>query len=410
MVLGRFAAVYTGFVKDIAELEALYDDLESDRVERKASASDTDKIQQTICAFANDLAGHDQPGVLFLGVHDNGQCANLTITDKLLVDLSQIRRQGNILPLPEMAVEKKRIRDCEVIVVTVNPSLSPPVRFKGQVWVRVGPSRAIASIDEERRLSEKRRYKDPSFDLWGVPSANLSDLDLEFFRTTFLPSMVAPEIIDSNHRSIEHQLQSLHFLRLEFPQPTIAGLLTVGKIPRDFLPGAYTHFLRIAGTTLDGAMRNDHELDGHILRVCQQADDLFRLHIDNSVSYTETDIEVRRPDYPLAAIQQLFRNAILHRDYQLSHAPIRLYWFDDRIEIHSPGGPYGAVNQTNFGSPGITDYRNPQLATSMKALGLVQTFGSGIAIARAQLKKNGNPDLEFQVSSSHIAAIVRRAA
>jgi ATP-dependent DNA helicase RecG len=50
---------------DDTELEKLLTDLESDRVERKASVSDRGKIQEAICAFANDLANHQQPGVLF---------------------------------------------------------------------------------------------------------------------------------------------------------------------------------------------------------------------------------------------------------------------------------------------------------------------------------------------------------
>jgi len=49
---------------------ALLDDIESDRVERKESIADGDKIRQAICAFANDLPDHKQPGVLFIGVND----------------------------------------------------------------------------------------------------------------------------------------------------------------------------------------------------------------------------------------------------------------------------------------------------------------------------------------------------
>lgn len=63
------------------ELEILLNDMESDRVERKASISDRGKLCEAICAFANDLPNHQKPGVLFIGVNDNGTCANLTITD-----------------------------------------------------------------------------------------------------------------------------------------------------------------------------------------------------------------------------------------------------------------------------------------------------------------------------------------
>ena len=92
--------------------------------------------------------------------------------------------------------------------------------------------------------------------------------------------------------------------------------------------------------------------------------------------------ERRTSHYPKAVLQQLIRNAVLHRTYEATNAPIKVYWFDDRIEIHSPGGPFGTVTEKNFGTPGITDYRNPNIADALKVLGFVQRFGVGIATAR----------------------------
>jgi ATP-dependent DNA helicase RecG len=104
----------------------------------------------------------------------------------------------------------------------------------------------------------------------------------------------------------------------------------------------------------------------------------------------------------------LVRNAILHRTYEGTYSPVRIYWFSDRIEIHSPGGPFGQVTRENFGQPGVTDYRNPHLAEAMRVLGYVQRFGLGIQIARQQLAANGNPPLVFIVEQNHILATVRR--
>ena len=56
----------------VDELSALLADLDSDRVERKAGLFDKDMVGKIICAFANDLAGHAVPGVLFIGVSDDG--------------------------------------------------------------------------------------------------------------------------------------------------------------------------------------------------------------------------------------------------------------------------------------------------------------------------------------------------
>src|SRR2546422_4427262 len=102
-------------------------------------------------------------------------------------------------------------------------------------------------------------------------------------------------------------------------------------------------------------------------------------------------MEIRKPDYPLVAIQQLARNAVMHRTYESTNAPIRITWFNDRVEIQNPGGPFGLVTRRNFGTAGATDYRNPHLAEVMKNLGFVQRFGIGIALARSEMAKNGNP-------------------
>lgn len=54
------------------EIRALLNDLESDRVERTISTTNTDKFGQAICAFANDLPDYRMPGYLFIGVADDG--------------------------------------------------------------------------------------------------------------------------------------------------------------------------------------------------------------------------------------------------------------------------------------------------------------------------------------------------
>ena len=163
-----------------AELELLMADLDSDFVERKESAADGRRIRRNICAFANDLPGNGRPGVVLVGVRDDGTCASLPIDDNLLVRLSNIHGEGDILPLPSMTVQKRRLSGCEMAVVTVEPSADPPVRYRGRVWVRVGPSVREGSVEDERLLSERRRAADLSFDSRPANGIELVDLDMDF--------------------------------------------------------------------------------------------------------------------------------------------------------------------------------------------------------------------------------------
>ncbi|MFJ2110895.1 ATP-binding protein [Streptomyces sp. NPDC087850] len=100
-------------------------------------------------------------------------------------------------------------------------------------------------------------------------------------------------------------------------------------------------------------------------------------------------------------------NALMHRNYETSYAPTRIIWFDDRIEVTNPGGPFGQVRDDNFDR--VTDYRNPSLAAALKGLGYVNRFGRGIGRVRAALERNGNPPPEFQVDDSSWAVTLRRA-
>ncbi len=391
------------------ELVGLLTDLESDRVERKPSIAEPDRIREAICAFANDLPDHGKPGVIFIGAKDNGDGAGLKITDQLIQKLSAMRSDGNIVPLPSIVVEKRVLRGVPMAVVFVHPSDAPPVRFRGRTCIRVGSCRAVASLEEERRLMEKRRSRDLPFDLHVHASATLGDLDRITFLEGYLPSAIAPDILEDNGRTYEQQLASVRFVSVDPPyRPTVVGLLVVGKIPTDFIPGAYIQFLRINGTELTDPIMNREEIHGALPYLLRRMDDLLSVNIVTPTDIRSHSTEDRHPDYPLVALQQLARNAVMHRDYQTTNAPVRITWFNDRIEIQNPGGPFGQVTRKNFGVPGITDYRNPHIAEAMKTLGFVQRFGVGIQLARKTLKDNGNPDLDFDVQDNHVLVVVRK--
>jgi len=391
------------------ELSALLDDIESDQVERKASASDGDRIRQAICAFANDLPEHNTKGVLFVGVDDRGEPVGLSITDQLLQNLASIRGDGTILPFPSLDVQKRCLKGRDAAVVMVHPSSAPPVRFKGQVWIRSGPRRGLASPDDERRLNEKRRFRDLPPDVRPVRDAGLETLDELLFRRTYLPSAVDAETIQQNERSLEDQLAAL---KLAHPGPpfsaTMLGILTVGKSPTDWFPGAYVQFLRIDGTELADPIMNQKEIRGALPDLLDELEDLLKNHIQSTADLTSASKERRVSDYPIVALQQIVRNAVLHRSYENTNAPARVYWFSDRVEIHNPGGPYGQVTKENFGQARASDYRNPNLAAVMKDLGYVQRFGVGIALARSEMEKNGNPEPEFLAEDAYVAVVLRR--
>ncbi len=391
------------------ELMDLCNDLESDRVERTISINNTDKFSEAICAFSNDFPNHKLAGYLLIGVNDNGTRSGLNVTDKLLKDLASIRNNGQILPRPAMTVIKYSFPDGEIAVVEVFPSLFPPVQYKGKVWIRVGPTKATANEAEELRLSEKRTASARTFDITPAVDSSLEDLNLELFKTTYLPNAIDRDTLAKNHRDVKQQLASLRLYDIVRDCPTNGGILILGTNPVYFVPGAYVQYVRFEGKTLDSEVLNEETFSGDILSLMQQMDFFVRNNIEQKPVLVSALKEEIQKTYPYRAIRELLNNAIMHRNYE-SNAPIKFYEFEDRIEISNPGGLYGAARPDNF--PHQNDYRNPILAEALKIMGYVNRFNRGIETAKQELRTNGNPEplFEFQLPLHFGVTIYKKMA
>ena len=389
------------------QLRALMADLESDRVEKTLSTNDTNKFAEAICAFANDFPGHRQPGYLLVGVSDDGKVGGLAISDKLLRRLGDLRSNVNLEPSPSMTVQKYTVDGGEVAVVEVVPSDLPPVRYKGRIWIRIGPSRRGANQQEERILIERRTAAQRTFDARPCHGCKIGDLVLDLFLVSYLPEAVAHDVIQENNRECNEQMASLRLFDLGADCPTNAGALLFAKEPLRWIPGAWIQFVRWAGTTMVADAAATRRFSGDLLTLLREIDSFIPLPMQSYPVAASSLRERFETDYPLVAVRELLLNAIMHRSYE-SNAPVRFYWYDDRIEIQNPGGLYGVVSPENF--PRLTDYRNPVLAEALATLGYVNAFGRGVLRAQQALRMNGNPEAEFTFEPHHVLATIRRKA
>ena len=378
------------------KIQALLWDLENDSVERTISTNNTDKFGQAICAFANDLPNNNRPGYLIIGAEDDGKVHPIQVTDELLKNIAAIRTDGNIQPQPSMSVQKVTLPEGDVVVAEVYPSQFPPVRYKGRVWVRIGPRKGVANEDDERRLYEKRAANIKTFDAMPCMGAAVDDLDIDLFKQQYLPKAIPTDVLSDDRRNVKIQLQSLGFFDTRYDCPTNAGILFFGKNIERFLPGAYIQYVRFGGKGRASEVKSEYKFAGNLCKVLYQLD-----------TFVDTAITNRRPvpvsalrektvmDYPHWATRELLMNAVCHRTYE-SNGPIQFYQYDDRIEIMNPGGLYGKVNAENF--PLVNDYRNPIVAEAMKVLGFVNRFSRGVLRVEEELKENGNGKPEFSLN------------
>ncbi len=377
------------------ELQELLQSTETYRVERTTSTGDMDKFQEAICAFSNDLPNSKKKGYLIIGAYDNGVLSGLKVDDALLKKIAAIRSDGNILPLPVMSVERFEFPEGDLLVAEVSPSLLPPVRYRGRTFVRIGPRRDIATEAEERILMERRTAYMATFDAMPCFGATINDIATDYIRQEYLPQVIDAEVLASDKRDIKEQLAAIHLYDLTHDCPTNAAIILFGKNPQYFLHGSYVQYVHFAGNDNGSEIINERQIKGCLGKMLPLLESFVR---DAVVTTRPIPISMLREkivfNYPELALRELLMNACMHRDYQ-SNMPIRLYQYEDRIEILNAGGLYGEARPENF--PTVNDYRNPVVAEAMRGLKYVNMFNRGIQRVKTMLQENGNPEPEFKV-------------
>lgn len=378
------------------KIEALIVDMESDWIERTTSIRE-DKLGPAVCALSNDFPNRKQPGYILLGVQDDGKLAGKQWTDKELQAIGGVKSNGNILPQPSMIVSPVfTFPEGEIVVVEVKPSPYPPVRFDGRCWIRIGPRKGKATIEEEKTLIERRAANAKTFDLVPALRSTIDDIAIEYFRSTYLPNAIDKDTIKENGRTLKQQLSSLRFFDMQENCPTNAGILIFGLNPAFFLPGAYIQYVKFRGEDMFSDVEFEKKISGALITELQSIDDFIKNNIikDRPVKM-DSFREERIVNYSYWALRELIMNAVMHRSYE-TNSPIYIYEFCNRIEIVNSGGLYGDANTQNF--PNASDYRNVVLAEAMKILGYVNRFNYGIKRAIEELIKNGNGEPNFDLT------------
>ena len=256
----------------VAELYELIAKGETERVEMTRAFDKADKIGQAICAFANDFADSGEAGILLLGVENNGEISGRRIEDKHLASLGGLKSDGNLFPPPSMSVEKLALPEGDVVAVTVFPSRYPPIKYNGQVWIRLGARKALANEEDIHLLVERRsRYGIRDEEL-PCDRAKFDELEIDLFKNFYLPRAIDAQVIEADDRPILEQMTSLRFFNQEKNCPTNLGALLFAKHPERFIPSAYIQYVKFAGDDNASDILQESVFRGPLVKVVQDLD------------------------------------------------------------------------------------------------------------------------------------------
>lgn len=173
--------------------------------------------------------------------------------------------------------------------------------------------------------------------------------------------------------------------------PTNAALLFFGKNPSVCIPQNEIRIARFKGTDRLESI-DSQEIKGPIYKILEQAEIFFKRNTrlaNKIVEFKRVDI----PEYPYEAIREAIINAIAHRDYFRSGAPIMISMFDDRVEISSPGGLLPGLNIRRL--EGHHESRNKKICEIFHETKDMEKFGTGISRMKKLMKEHGLPEPKF---------------
>ena len=159
--------------------------------------------------------------------------------------------------------------------------------------------------------------------------------------------------------------------------PTAGGMLLFGRDRQRWFPDAWLQCARFVGTTQSGIF-DQLDIQAPLPQALEQALAFLKKHAVRSADFQELR-RVDRWSIPLASLREALTNALVHADYSQRGAPIRVAYFDDRIEIENPGVLIPGLSLDDL-PRGISRLRNRVISRVFRELGLIEQWGSGIPV------------------------------
>lgn len=410
------------------ELLQMRDLAEAGRVQFKERANDRYDIGCEMVAFSNSRGGK-----LVIGIHDKSGSVNalsyleLQETTNLLTSIAS----ENVIPNVLIDVENVSVAGGAVVVATIPEGKNKPYHDnKGVIWVKNGADkRKVFDNSELAEMMSECGNFDP--DEAAVPNATLDDLDADtiklYLMNRFAPVFKGTDIDELNMRNytldqmakfvikgttIEKLLRNLRFIRPD-GQLTVAAILLFGKYTQRWLPVMTAKCISYVGDSIGGTLfrdkMHDMEIEGNLLHQFRTIMNFFTRNL-RKVQVEKEFNSLGVLEIPYESLTEYVVNALVHRSLNIK-APIRIFIFDNRMEIHSPGALPNGLTIRDIKN-GTSMPRNMFLFTNANYL--LPYTGAGSGVRRAleydpdAVFSNGVEDKEITHAANEFVITIPR--
>ena len=350
-----------------------------------------------VVAFSNSHGGK-----LVVGIKDKtGETNALSYsevqeTTNLLSDIAS----ENVVPSILIKIDTVEVGDGNLVVATVKEGLNKPYHDnKGIVWVKNGADKR--KVFDNAELAEMMTDCG-SFapDEAGVRDATVNDLDAttikqflgnRFERVLEKKGLTGDAFNEASLDMIcsaiakghdcEKILRNLRFIRPDGTL-TVAAMLLFGKYTQRWMPMMTAKCICFAGNSVGSKVFrdkvNDADMEGNLLHQYDTIMDFFTRNLHN-VQVGDEFNSMGKLEIPYTSLVEFTVNSLVHRSLNMK-APVRIFIFDNRVEIHSPGALPNGLTIDDI-KAGTSMPRNMFLFNN--AIYLLPYTGVGSGITRA---------------------------
>lgn len=373
------------------------------------------RLYDTLSSFSNQ----DEGGIIVFGVDETQNYKEVGVYDPhdLQKKVNEQCLQMEPLVRPLLTVVEK---DEKFFVAAEIPGVDlaeRPCFYKGRgrlkgSYTRVGDSdEPMTEYEIYSYEAYRKKYQD---DIRTVPRATMTSLNQGMLGDYI--SMLKegkPNLAALNDEDI-YELMSIK----RDGEVTLTSVLLFSPYPQAYFPQLSIIAMVVPGTEIgdlgEAGERffDNQRIEGNIPKMLDEAIKFVKKNMKTkTIINAETGKREDRTDYPITAVREAVLNALVHRDYSIHSEgkPIQLIMFEDRLEIHNPGGLYGRIKIDQLGKV-QPDTRNPVLATALEVMNITENRYSGIPTIISEMKKYGLAKPTFEDVRGEFSATFSKTA
>ncbi len=362
----------------------------------------SEDLAREIARLLGGMANGDG-GTLLVGVEPDKSATGIPYSPEEVQTLIQAP-QTLLSPPLHPSCRRMNLGNLLLLKFEVSPALEVHRLAGGRAFYRIAAENP--SLPPEQIQSLREAKKSFSYERQQILDATWEDLDFEAVKS------LAEKTQDfRDPKAMLGQPYHLVDTSREKPSLTRAALLLFGKEPSRWHPRCGIDFVKYEGT------ERQHGASLNVIKRIRFEAPVSQL-IDEAVGRIKEHIRERtilhdlffreRLEYPGFAWQEALVNAVAHRDYSLSGAPVEMWMFYDRIEVRSPGLPPSPVTFEQLRQQKRVHFsRNPLLVRVLADLGYLREMGEGIPRIFQEMDHHGLRPPEFSAEGFFFTVTLR---